>query len=172
MIIRKEHAIALRKLLNEKNNNAPYSEFLEGETPVLLELERAGLVNEEKPLQWVLTYAGEAVATVLSNLYENGATPHIEGKSETDIEVKESHKLSKPEEWPDDFRWIGSEIIAMLDAADRAGSVGAKIHRCTNEACPCSAHLRQNSKERIHSPERSRKKHSGHLQKCTSPPRN
>jgi len=126
MIIRKEHAIALRKLLNEKNNNAPYSEFLEAETPVLLELERAGLVNEEKPLQWVLTYAGEAVATVLSNLYENGATPHIEGKSETDIEVKESHKLSKPEEWPDDFRWIGSEIIAMLDAADRAGSVGPK----------------------------------------------
>ena len=126
MIIRKEHAIALRKLLNEKNNNTPYSEFLGGETPVLLELERAGLVNEEKPLQWVLTYAGEAVATVLSNLYENGATPHIEGKSETDIEVRESHKLSKPEEWPDDFRWIGSEIIAMLDAADRAGSVGSK----------------------------------------------
>ena len=126
MIIRKEHAIALRKLLAEKNNNAPYSKFLESETPVLLELERAGLINEEKPLQWVLTYAGEAVATVLNKAYENGAVPHIEGKPETDIEVKEALKLDKPEDWADDFRWIGSEIIAMLDAANRAGRVGPK----------------------------------------------
>ncbi len=126
MIIRKEHALLLKRLLEEKNSNKPFTELSETDTPVMLELERAELVRQQTPVRWVLTYAGEEIARTLEELYNQGPSVYTENENEAagDLVITKGKGLDAPEKWPDDFRWIGSEIIAMLDAADRAGRVG------------------------------------------------
>ena len=128
MIIRKEHAILLKKLFKEQNENKPYTELTGANTPIMLELERAELVRQQTPVRWVLTYAGTEVARILEELYRQGSTPYSEDEKETNSStvIRKSVGLDAPEKWPDDFRWIGSEIIAMLDAANKAGRVGPK----------------------------------------------
>ncbi len=128
MIIRKEHAVLLKKLLKEQNENKPYTELSEKDTPVMLELERAELVRQQTPVRWVLTYTGTEVAKILEELYRQGPVPYSENENDTSSNtiILKSVGLDEPEKWDDDFRWIGSEIIAMLDAANRAGHVGSE----------------------------------------------
>ncbi len=128
MVITKAHAIALRKLLEEQYADKPYTELKPEDEPVMLELERAGLVRQQTPVRWILTYSGVAVAELLKDLYEQGPKPYSEKDEEVGGEfvIREGRGLASPEEWPDDWRFVGSEIIAMLDAADRAERVGEK----------------------------------------------
>ncbi len=124
MVIRKEHAIALKRLLEARNSGPLW--ISADEEPVFTELELAGLVRYPQPLQAVLTYAGTALAEVLRDLYTQGPEAWREEESEVtgDQVILEAHGLADPETWPESWRWIGSEIIALLDAADRAGQVG------------------------------------------------
>ncbi len=106
MIIKKEHAQALRKLLKfEEETQTKGMESPEEEEGLFLELERQALVRQSAPLKWELTYLG----TELTKLLE---------------ELISQEKLAAPENWPEGFRWLGSEIIAMLEAAYLAGQVG------------------------------------------------
>ncbi len=106
MIIKKEHAQALRKLLEfEKETQTKGMESLEEEEGLFLELERQALVRQSAPLKWELTYLGTELTKLLEELVTQG-------------------KLAAPENWPEGFRWLGSEIIAMLEAAYLAGQVG------------------------------------------------
>jgi hypothetical protein len=59
-------------------------------------------------------------------LYEIGPQPFAEKEEEIkgNIVIREARGLNPPEAWDDDFRFLGSEIIAMLEAADLAGRVG------------------------------------------------
>ena len=128
MLIRKAHAIALKRFLKDQESNLAFSEFAVEDTETLLELERAGLVRQQTPVRWVLTYSGTALAQTLQELYTAGPKPYADNEEETggDIVIRSTHGLGAPEEWAEDWRWLGSEIIAMLDAADRAGRVGPK----------------------------------------------
>ena len=128
MVIKKEHAILLRKLLEDQQQEKPYTEIVEKDLDVIYELERAGLVRQQTPVRWVLTYSGEALANVLKGLYAQGTAVYSEKDEDVagDVVVRELKGLDNPENWPDKYRWIGSEIIAMLDAAQKAGQVGPK----------------------------------------------
>ncbi len=124
MVIRKEHALQLAKLLQDQQERKPFTVITEADLSVYRELESAGLVRQQNPLQFVLTTAGMGIATVLQQLCAQGPTVHAEEPEEEDYHIEEAYGLSDPEQWETDWRWIGSEIIALLDAADRAGQIG------------------------------------------------
>ncbi|NPA30603.1 MAG: DUF505 domain-containing protein [Chloroflexi bacterium] len=131
MIVRKEHAVMLERLLKDQDSRLPYTEISPEQTPVLHELERAGLVRQQTPVRWVPTYSGAALAQVLRDLYAQGPAAYAEAEDEVggDLVVREARGLGAPETWPDDWRWLGSEVIAMLDAAARAERVGPKAEQ-------------------------------------------
>ncbi len=129
MIVRKAHALLLKQLLEEeKNAGVQFTGISDEAESALVELERAGLVRHHTPIRWGLTYSGTALANVLKDLYAQG--PGVYSEKEEDVGgelvVREGYGLPSPEDWPDDWRWIGTEVIAMLDAAWRAERVGPK----------------------------------------------
>ena len=121
MVIRKEHALALRHLwkLAKENQLANLSDIDE---QVREELDFAGLITYPDPLHIKLTYGGLQLAELLEKLYELKKYTITEQVSEE--EEHEYKGLATPEEWDDEWRWIGSEVIALLDSAWRAGQVG------------------------------------------------
>ncbi len=131
MVIRKEHARLIEQLLSDRTKHKPYTEIDPESVPAIKELERAGLVRQQTPVRWVLTYSGEALARVLQDLYTQGPAPYAEKEEDVggQFVIREGYGLSHPNAWEDDWRWIGSEIIAMLDAAARAERVGPKAER-------------------------------------------
>ncbi len=104
MVIRKEHALCLLDILNREEKREEFSFGPEDEL-LLRELEVSRLVRLETPVKPVLTYGGLVVSKIIRELVDRKRIPH-------------------PEEWDDDFRWVGSEIIAMLDSAYISGRVG------------------------------------------------
>ena len=128
MLITKAHALALLRLLQDREDKKPFTELEVADTPVLLELERADLVRQQSPVRWVLTYTGEMVARTLRELVQWGPQARHEEDDEVggDLVIREAHGLTPPAQWPEDWRWLGSEVIAMLDAAERADRVGPK----------------------------------------------
>ncbi len=98
MVIRKEHAKVLLQLKEKgtmevsKEEEAPY-----------LELERANLLSMDRPLTYSLTYWGRGISEILDNLISRGI-------------------LAPVDEWDEDYRWISSEIILMLESAIRNGN--------------------------------------------------
>ena len=101
MIIKKEQAKHLLALLDSPKREIDVSKMnREG----LEELELAGLVAFPTPAFVTLTYAGETVARALRSLVEKGV-------------------LEPVSEWDPRFRWIGSEILAMMENARRSGNV-------------------------------------------------
>jgi hypothetical protein len=126
MVIKKQHAILLQKLLKDEENKLPYTALEEVDELVARELELMGLVRFSAPLQLTLTYVGRDLANLLRELYEIGPQPFAEKEEEVkgNIVIREARGLNPPEAWDDDFRFLGSEIIAMLEAADLAGRVG------------------------------------------------
>lgn len=126
MVIKKQHAILLKKLLKDEENKLPYTALEEVDELVARELELMGLVRFSAPLQLTLTYVGRDLANLLRELYEIGPQPFAEKEEEVkgNIVIREVRGLNPPEAWDDDFRFLGSEIIAMLESADLAGRVG------------------------------------------------
>ncbi len=126
MILRKEHALALERLLQDQEAQRPFTEISEADVRVYRELERANLVRQLTPTQWVPTYLGTGIAHILRELYQRGPQAYHQDEGETSgpLVIREAYGLAPPETWPDDWRWVGSEIIAMLDAARRANRVG------------------------------------------------
>ncbi len=91
MIIRKEHALALLKVREEE-------ETVRAEDPSFIELERMNLLRMEKPLEYSLTYWGRALADILNEMVDKGLIEH-------------------PSKWDERFRWLGSEVIMMIETA-------------------------------------------------------
>ncbi|WP_456370095.1 DUF505 domain-containing protein [Thermodesulfatator atlanticus] len=106
MIIKKEHAEVLLKLLAfEEETKTKGMDILEADQDLYLELQMQALVRESAPLKRELTYLGKELALAIRELIEKGA-------------------LAAPEKWPEGFRFLGTEIIAMLEAAALSGQVG------------------------------------------------
>ena len=89
MIIRKEHALALLRVREGK---------LKSEEPPFIELERMNLLRMERPLEYSLTYWGRALANILDEMVQKGLIEH-------------------PSKWDEGFRWLGSEVIMMIETA-------------------------------------------------------
>ncbi|WP_287370734.1 DUF505 domain-containing protein [Oceanithermus sp.] len=126
MVIKKEHAQALERLLADEQANKPYTPLEEVDEPTFVELELAGLARFSTPVRIVPTYFGRELALLLRDLYAQGpdARPEAEADEGGELVVLEGRGLARPEAWPEGWRWIGSEVVAMLDAAERAGRVG------------------------------------------------
>ena len=99
MVIRKEHALALLRVREEEKNNAPTCQlFVKSEEPPFLELERMNLLRLVRPLEYSLTYWGRVLANILDEMVEKKLIEH-------------------PSKWTEDFRWLGSEVIMMIETA-------------------------------------------------------
>ena len=101
MVIKKEQAKHLLALLQSPSREIDVSKLNE---TGLEELEAAGLVAYPIPAAVTLSFAGETVARALASLIEKGALPKVS-------------------DWDPRFRWIGSEILAMMANAARSGNV-------------------------------------------------
>ncbi len=125
MIIKKQHALALEALLADEEAGKPYTPLEEVDEPTFVELELAGLARFSTPVRLVPTYLGRELTLLLRELYEQGPAAYAEEEGGGgDYVVLEGRGLPGPGEWPEGWRWLGSEVIAMLEAAERAGRVG------------------------------------------------
>ncbi len=99
MVIRREHALALLRVREEEKNEAPTCQlFLKSEEPPYLELERMNLLRLVRPLEYSLTYWGRVLANIIDEMVEKGLIPH-------------------PSKWDENFRWLGSEVLMMIETA-------------------------------------------------------
>jgi len=99
MVIRKEHALALLRVREEEKNRAPTCQiFVKSEEYPYLELERMGLLRFVRPLEYSLTYWGRVLANIIEEMTEKGLIEH-------------------PSKWDENFRWLGSEVIMMIETA-------------------------------------------------------
>ncbi|MGC8968599.1 MAG: DUF505 domain-containing protein [Thermus sp.] len=124
MVIKKKHAVALERLLADEERALPFTPLEEVDGPTARELELMGLLRFASPVRLVPTYWGRELAYLLRELYALGPRPHAEEEGAGSLEVREAWGLRPPEAWPEDFRFLGSEVVALLEAADRAGRVG------------------------------------------------
>ncbi|WP_457637737.1 DUF505 domain-containing protein [Oceanithermus sp.] len=123
MVIKKEHALALERLLADEEAGKSYTPLEEVDQPTFVELELAGLARFSTPVRLVPTYLGRELTMLLRELIEQGPGAWSEEEG-GDYVILEGHGLARPEDWPAGWRWVGSEVVAMLEAAERAGRVG------------------------------------------------
>lgn len=105
MVIRKEHALALlnAKVQGEKGLSCQIS--VQSEESPYMELELQNLLEQGKsPIEYVLTYWGRNLVYLLEEMVQKGLISH-------------------PSDWDKNFRWIGSEIIAMIESAIKSGDL-------------------------------------------------
>ncbi len=104
MIIKKEHALALLKILEKEKENTT---FIVAETKDLApyeELELQNLVRLEKPMEYALTYWGKGISELLTNMVNKDLIHH-------------------PDTWDPEFRWIGTEVLSMIESAIRNNDI-------------------------------------------------
>lgn len=101
MLIKKTHAELLLSLAPKGQEAVSVDQL---NNTALQELQMQGILTLPTPSTVQLTYAGNMLAGVLQEAIEQGLTTPVN-------------------EWKDGYRWIGSEVIAMLDAAMTAEHV-------------------------------------------------
>ena len=104
MIIKKEHALALLNILEKDKENTT---FIVAETKDLApyeELELQNLVRLEKPMEYALTYWGKGISELLTNMVNKDLIHH-------------------PNTWDPEFRWIGTEVLSMIESAIRNNDI-------------------------------------------------
>lgn len=149
MLIRKEHAIILYELMEHRNSEGYTLPPEKINEEALTELILAGMVRKLTPSDWLLTYHGARLARAINELTsnnENSETPTLSrlkdnqseefstSKVEEAKNIEEAKKdrriileykpLPPKENWSKEFRLLGTEIINLLDAANKAGRVG------------------------------------------------
>ena len=103
MLIKKEHAIALYNVLGEENKGAHCQISVAAEREPYNELNLANLLEiGSSRVEFRLSYWGRNLIHLLDQM------------------VKED-KLDIPANWKEGYRWIGSEVIAMIEAAMKNG---------------------------------------------------
>ena len=105
MIIRKEHALALLHAKAQEEKGLACQITIKAEEEPYRELELQNLLEQgNSPIEYVLTYWGRNLVYILEEMINKGLIKH-------------------PSQWDDRFRWIGSEIIAMINAAILSGNL-------------------------------------------------
>ncbi len=117
MIIKKQHVLALERLLADEEAQKPYTPLEEVDQPTFVELELAGLARFSTPVRLVPTYLGRELTMVLRELIEQGPEPRSDDEG-GNYTVLEARGLAAPADWSAGWRWLGSEVIAMLEAAE------------------------------------------------------
>ncbi len=120
MIIQKRHAELLLLVGKAMEAGEETYAFEKGVSPeedefYLRELEYAGLLRLERPIEYVPTYTGSLIIEALNEAVNSGLVSH-------------------PSEWDESFRWVGSEVIAMIDGALKCqgqvrGEVAERLER-------------------------------------------
>lgn len=104
MIVTKKHAILIKKISEKWEKGLPLDKIVDSlsaeELEYLFHLELAGLVYEENN-SYELSQAGSLVAEAIAEC---------------------SSLIDTPENWPESFRFIGSEIISMIEIVREAQS--------------------------------------------------
>jgi len=99
MLIKKEHAVALYNVLGEENKGAHCQIAVTSEQAPYIELDLANLLEMgSSRIEYRLSYWGRNLIHLLDEMVQAGAIP-------------------APADWEKGFRWIGSEVIAMIEAA-------------------------------------------------------
>jgi len=116
MIIRKEHAVALLHAKSQEEKGLACQITIKAEEEPYRELELQNLLEQgSSPIEYVLTYWGRNLVYILEEMINKGLIKH-------------------PSQWDERFRWIGSEVIAMIDASIRNGGLtGEEIYQALKE---------------------------------------
>ncbi len=98
MLIKSEHALALLNIFEKDKEKLSYIVGTEKEEPPYVELELQNLARMEKPMEYTLTYWGKGLSELLTHMIDKGLISH-------------------PREWDPEFRWVGTEILIMIENA-------------------------------------------------------
>ncbi|MDM7273505.1 DUF505 domain-containing protein [Sulfurihydrogenibium azorense] len=105
MIIKKEHALALLNAKHQEEKGLACQITIKAEEDPYIELELQNLMAQgNSPIEYVLTYWGRNLVYLLEEMINKGIIPH-------------------PSQWNESFRWIGSEVISMIESSIRSGDL-------------------------------------------------
>ncbi|MGB9766210.1 MAG: DUF505 domain-containing protein [Sulfurihydrogenibium sp.] len=105
MIIRKEHALALLNAKAQEQKGLACQISVRSEEEPYIELELQNLLEQGKsPIEYTLTYWGRNIVYLLEEMINKNLINH-------------------PSQWDERFRWIGSEVIAMVESAIKNGDL-------------------------------------------------
>ena len=105
MIIKKEHALALLNMKSQEQKGLAYQIIGANEEDPYIELEFQNLLAQgNSPIEYVLTYWGRNLVYLLEEMINKGLIDH-------------------PSIWHESFRWIGSEVISMIESSIRSGDL-------------------------------------------------
>ncbi len=109
MIIRKEHALALIATRKDELEDHPIHQLSTNvEAEPFIELEFANLMRMERPLEYTLTYWGRALANIIKEMVDKNIIDH-------------------PSNWDERYRWIGSEILMMIETAIKNDDIPGEL---------------------------------------------
>lgn len=105
MIIKREHALALLNVKNQEQKGLACQITVKAEEDPYIELELQNLLAQgNSPIEYVLTYWGRNLVYLLEEMINKGLIDH-------------------PSNWHESFRWIGSEIISMIESSIKSGDL-------------------------------------------------
>ncbi len=109
MLIKKEHALALLNAKSQEEKGLACQITIKAEEDPYIELELQNLLEQgSSPIEYTLTYWGRNLVYLLEEMINKGLIKH-------------------PSEWKEHFRWIGSEVIAMIEAAIKSGDLTGEL---------------------------------------------